>query len=153
MLTQNIDGFHRDAGSDNLIEIHGNVHEMYCTSCADEFWLDDYSSLHSDGVNTPSCHKCGGAVRPKVVLFGEMLPSLAMQRMRSELRQGFDMVLSIGTTSAFPYISGPVLEAKRWGSVAVEINPGETEVSDYVHYKVAAGAANSLDFLWQQMYS
>lgn len=147
VLTQNIDGFHRDAGSEDLIEIHGNVHELFCGQCGYEEWVNDYA--HISGI--PSCPQCQAAIRPRVVLFGEMLPSNGIQRMQAAMAEGFDMVFSIGTTSAFPYISGPVLEAKRWGATVVEINPDVTEVSDYVHHKVNAGAADSLNFLWQQL--
>jgi len=60
-----------------------------------------------------------------VVLFGEMLPMHAVNRLYEELEQGFDLVFSIGTTSVFPYIAGPVMEAKRIGIPTVEINPGQ----------------------------
>jgi NAD-dependent deacetylase len=60
------------------------------------------------------------------------------------------MVFSIGTTSIFPYIAGPVIEASRLGIPTVEINPGQTTVSRYVDYKISAGAADTLTRIWQR---
>lgn len=137
VLTQNIDGFHRDAGQDRLIEIHGNVHELYCTDCAREWWVADYAHL----ATPPRCEDCHGPVRPRVVLFGESLPPKALEQLDSALNQGVDLVLSIGTTSVFPYIAGPVLHAARMGVPTIEINPGETEVSSAVSVRIAERAA------------
>ncbi|MBK8181642.1 MAG: NAD-dependent protein deacylase [Candidatus Competibacteraceae bacterium] len=140
VLTQNIDGFHRDAGSRNLIEIHGDIHDLHCTRCDYAITVPDYSSLEMP----PSCQRCHALVRPRVVLFGEMLPPHAIQHLYAELDEGFDLVFSIGTTSVFPYIAGPVVQASQMGIPTVEINPTDTNVSHCVEYKLAAGAAVSM---------
>ena len=140
VLTQNIDGFHRDAGSRNLIEIHGDIHDLYCTRCDYAATVPDYSDLNLP----PACPRCHALVRPRVVLFGEVLPSPAIQHLYRELDQGFDLVFSIGTTSVFPYIAGPVVQASQMGIPTVEINPADTNVTRFVDYKLAAGAAASL---------
>lgn len=140
VLTQNIDGFHRDAGSRNLIEIHGDIHDIHCTRCDYAATVSDYSDLNLP----PACPRCHALVRPRVVLFGEVLPTPAIQQLYRELDQGFDLVFSIGTTSVFPYIAGPVVQANQMGIPTVEINPGETNVTRFVDYKLAAGAAVSL---------
>jgi NAD-dependent deacetylase len=145
VLTQNIDGFHREAGSRNLIEIHGDIHDLYCTAC-------DYQAtvLHFADLDIPpACPHCRATVRPRVVLFGELLPEHAISLMYEQLGLGFDMVFSIGTTSVFPYIAGPVIAASQAGITTVEINPGQTSVSHYVDYKVSAGAADTLSLIWQ----
>lgn len=140
VLTQNIDGFHRDAGSRNLIEIHGDIHDLHCTRCDYAATVADYSALELP----PSCPRCRAPVRPRVVLFGEMLPSDAIQHLYRELDKGFDMVFSVGTTSVFPYIAGPVVQASQSGVPTVEINPTDTHVTPFVEYKLASGAAASL---------
>lgn len=147
VLTQNIDGFHRNAGSRNLIEIHGDIHDLYCTRCAYAATVPDYSAL----ALPPTCPHCAGPVRPRVVLFGEMLPSGAIQHLYAELDQGFDLVFSIGTTSVFPYIAGPVVQASQLGVPTVEINPVMTNVSHFVDYKLTAGAAVSLRAIHQAL--
>ena len=140
VLTQNIDGFHRDAGSRNLIEIHGDIHDLFCTRCDYTATVVDYSNLEIP----PACPRCQALVRPRVVLFGEALPSAAIQHLYAELDQGFDLVFSIGTTSVFPYIAGPVARVSQSGFPTVEINPGDTHVTGLVSYKLAAGAVVSL---------
>jgi NAD-dependent deacetylase len=140
VLTQNIDGFHRDAGSRNLIEIHGDIHDLYCTRCDYTATVPDYSELNLP----PSCPRCHALVRPRVVLFGEVLPSHAIQHLYSELDRGFDLVFSIGTTSVFPYIAGPVVQASQMGIPTVEINPTDTNVTRFVDYKLTSGAAASM---------
>jgi NAD-dependent deacetylase len=140
VLTQNIDGFHRDAGSRNLIEIHGDIHDVFCTRCDYAVTVPDYSELNMP----PSCPRCQSPVRPRVVLFGETLPSGAIQHLYRELDQGFDLVFTIGTTSVFPYIAGPVVQASQMGIPTVEINPTDTNVTHFVDYKLASGAAASL---------
>lgn len=146
VLTQNIDGFHRDAGSDQVIEIHGNYHELTCTHCSHEEQVADYTALEIP----PYC-SCGSLIRPRIVLFGEMLPDAAMDQMFGAYREGFDIVFSIGTTSVFPYIAAPVLEARRAGVPTVEINPGETEVSRIVDYRLKARAVEVMEALWQRL--
>ena len=140
VLTQNIDGFHRAAGSRDLIEIHGCVQELYCVGCGAERRVASCAGLEIP----PSCERCRGLVRPRVVLFGEMLPEGALDRLYAALEEGVDLVLSIGTTSVFPYIAGPVLQAARTGLPTVEINPGTTEVSHLVRYRIRERAAAAL---------
>jgi NAD-dependent deacetylase len=144
VLTQNIDGFHRSAGSRQLIEIHGNVAKLFCTSCHFSETVPDYAGLSVP----PICPRCYGMMRPSVVLFGERLPMVALDTLQTQLSQGFDLVFSIGTTSVFPYIAQPVLDAKYWGAKTVEINPGTTEVTPYVDYKIPLRAAEALGQLW-----
>ena len=141
VLTQNVDGLHRDAGSENLIEIHGNIHELLCTSCGERRRVPDYAALRLP----PSCASCGALERPDVVLFGEMLPAGAVRTLTAQLARGFDVVFSIGTTSVFPYIAEPVWLARERGGVAVEINPGRSEVSRLVHHRIEMGAAAAME--------
>ena len=70
-----------------------------------------------------------------------------MRHYERELRTGFDLVVSIGTTSVFPYIAGPVVDARREGRTTIEINPGDTEVSHLVTHRIRRGAAQALDLI------
>lgn len=143
VLTQNIDGFHGDAGSSDLIEIHGNVRQLFCTACEHAREVRDYAGLRIP----PACPDCGALVRPRVVLFGEMLPEAAIDRLQACMAEPLDLVLSIGTTSIFPYIAAPVLHAARQGIPTIEINPGDTEVSQRVGVRLRERAAPVLQQL------
>ncbi len=146
VLTQNVDGFHHRAGSRNVIDIHGDLHQVRCTRCAFEQSVTDYEGF----ALPPLCTRCGGVLRPNVVLFGERLPPRQLATYRTETERGFDLVLSIGTTSIFPYISAPVLDAYHFQKPSVEINPGETDVTEFVTVKVPLGAATALDAIWSR---
>ena len=84
-------------------------------------------------------------------MFGELLPEIKVATLTRELNQGFDAVVTIGTTSVFPYISQPVINARLQRALTVEINPGLSEVSDVVEYRLASGAAETLDGIWRQL--
>jgi len=148
VLTQNVDGLHRAAGSSRLIEIHGTVHRLRCLECHHSRTVTDFSGLHIP----PACPLCGGLLRPDIVLFGEMLPERELARLEAVLAEGVDLVVSIGTTSVFPYIAGPVWWAQQMGVPTVEINPGETEVSRLVDHRLRHRAAEALPELWQRLH-
>ena len=144
VLTQNIDGLHGKAGSRHLIEIHGTLEERFCSHCGTPAKL-------SDRHIPPRCRNCGGVVRPAVVLFGEQLPSAAIERLYDALEIGFDMIFIIGTTAVFPYIAEPVLAAVRKGLPTVEINPADTRISRSVSYHIRAGAAVAMTAICQEL--
>jgi NAD-dependent deacetylase len=148
VLTQNIDSLHRKAGSKNMIEIHGTVHRLLCTVCDFEREVEDYAGL----TLPPSCPECRRQVRPGVVLFGEMLPRLALEQLARVMDEEPDLVVSIGTTSVFPYIAHPVWWARQNGVASVEINPGDTEVSMLVSHRLKMGAADALSALWDRLH-
>jgi NAD-dependent deacetylase len=106
--------------------------------------VDDYSGFSIP----PRCPDCRAVLRPDVVLFGEELPARQLARYEAETRRGFDLVISVGTTSVFPYISAPVLDAYQLGKPIIEINPGETEVTEVVTIKLSHRAAPALDAIW-----
>lgn len=148
VLTQNIDGFHRRAGSKDLIEIHGDLFELDCPHCGHHETLADYSGLT---LLPPPCPHCLAHLRPRVVLFGEALPRDAIRRLEAVLSEGYDLVFSIGTTSVFPYIAQPFAMAGEYGALAVEINPGDTAVSAQADLRWRTGAADALTRLWRAL--
>lgn len=147
VLTQNVDGFHAQAGQSDVIEMHGNLFDLSCMRCDYRTRVSDYSGLDIP----PRCPSCDGVVRPAVVLFGESLPADGIRRLEAALQDDLDFVLTIGTTSVFPYIAGPVLQAARAGIAAAEINPGESEVSSIVRYRITERAAPALEQLHRLM--
>jgi NAD-dependent deacetylase len=144
VLTQNIDGFHREAGSKNVIDIHGDLHHLRCARCGWSGSVKDFSGIDIP----PKCPHCQAIARPDVVFFGEMLPSEKLTLLYKELKRGFDIYFSIGTTSVFPYIQQPIFYAESCGRPTVEINPAETEISPIVDIKLDMRAAQALDSIW-----
>lgn len=143
VLTQNVDGFHREAGSTDVLDIHGDLHDLKCTACT---WRDrtgDFAHL----APLPRCPRCDAVVRPDVVLFGELLSDAKMARLQLEVERGFDVVFSVGTTSLFPYISWPVVAGARAGALTVEVNPERTPVSGLVSVRLPMRAVEAFEGL------
>ncbi|MBF0278080.1 MAG: NAD-dependent protein deacylase [SAR324 cluster bacterium] len=152
VLTQNVDGFHRTAGSKNLIEIHGHIFDLFCVRCA--YRVDTrtfFSASASPPDLPPKCPQCQGLIRPDVVLFEELLPEKEVQKLDQVLDSEIDMIFSIGTTAVFPYIIQPVLMARKSGKPTVEINPALTDLSNLVDYHLKTGAAEAMDRLWKML--
>jgi NAD-dependent deacetylase len=148
VLTQNIDGYHLAAGSRNVIEIHGTMRRIRCTQCGKTKEVQTYEGLQIP----PHCESCSGLIRPDVVLFDEMLPEKATQTLERELRQGFELYVSIGTSSVFPYIIQPILYAQMVGLPTIEINPAnKTDISKLVTVHVPIRAAEALDRIAQKI--
>ena len=143
LLTQNIDGYHRAAGSpaERLIEIHGELAPLYCQSCGA---VDPQLAEHLSRPLPPKCRQCGGVLRPPVVLFEEMLPERAIGTLYAELRKGFTVVISIGTSASFPYIVEPVLRTRQAGGFTAEINPTRTDLSAAVDVHLQSRALDVL---------
>ncbi|MBU2511719.1 NAD-dependent protein deacylase [bacterium] len=144
VLTQNVDGFHHKAGSTNIIDIHGNLHDLYCRQCVYKETVNDYSNLETP----PKCPNCGSIIRPDVVLFEEILSTVKTKQLSEEFQKGFDVVLSIGTTSVFPYIAQPVVNAYYAGIPTIEINPVQTRVSEFAQIKIKEKAGVSMNAIW-----
>jgi NAD-dependent deacetylase len=149
VVTQNVDGFHRAAGSQNVIDVHGDLRDVLCTRCAFRTRIDDERQFGTP----PGCPECGSLLRPDVVLFGEMLPSAKTDRLYAEVERGFDIVFSIGTTSVFHYIALPVILAQRRGTPTVEINPGQSEVTHLVDIQLPLTAGAALSAIWERLQS
>lgn len=139
LLTQNVDGLHQAAGSRHVIDIHGDVLATRCLSCGSEGRLERNALLALEGA--PRCAACGGVLRPGAVLFGELLPADKVERMVAEFHRNVpDMVLIIGTSGMFPYITEPVLTAAAQGKLTVEVNPEATAASSLVEFNLRGEA-------------
>jgi NAD-dependent deacetylase len=125
IITQNIDGLHRSAGSSTVIELHGNLRRYKCVSCE----LPAEVALESIGESPPHCRACAGLIRPDVVWFGEFLPAEAIARAEDEARR-CDVMLVAGTSGmVYPAAGLPIL-ARRCGARLIEVNPDETAMTD-----------------------
>jgi NAD-dependent protein deacetylase/lipoamidase len=124
VITQNIDRLHRAAGSGNVIEVHGSIETSSCRDCGACFGLAEVDDLF-DGRGVALCAECGGAVKPDVVLFGELLPEEAMAR-ATELAEAADLMLCVGSSlSVHPVAGLPQLTLDGGGTLAI-VTKGKT---------------------------
>jgi NAD-dependent deacetylase len=117
VITQNIDNLHQAAGSQNVIEYHGNVQRLICTGCG----LTTPASPSLLKTIPPRCEVCVDVLKPDCVFFGEPIPHVAHERAEAETRLA-DFWLVIGTTGEVMPASLLPREAKRHGATIVEIN-------------------------------
>lgn len=104
VVTQNIDGLHQKAGSRKVLELHGSVHRNYCQKCREMY--DAEYILHTKGI--PVCEKCGGKIKPDVVLYEESLNMDVMEEAVSYIRQAD--ILIIGGTSLAVYPAAGLID-------------------------------------------
>lgn len=118
VITQNIDGLHQAAGSKEVLELHGSVHRNYCAACGSVYSLEDI--LHKEGV--PHC-KCGGTIKPDVVLYEEGLDNQVIGRSVDFISNAD--ILIIGGTSLTVYPAAGLIDYYR-GDKLVLINKSVT---------------------------
>jgi NAD-dependent deacetylase len=118
VITQNIDRLHRAAGSQTVVEVHGSIDSSSCAGCAAVYGIDAVDGLfNADGIAV--CADCGGAVKPDVVLFGEMLPEEAMAQAQ-KLAEDAELMLCIGSSLAVHPVAGlPQLTLAGGGQLAI----------------------------------
>ena len=123
VVTQNIDGLHQLAGSKKVLELHGSVHRNYCESCHEMY--DARFMLHSTGV--PHCEKCGGEIKPDVVLYEEGLDNRTIQEAVYYISHA-DMLI-IGGTSLAVYPAAGLIDYYQ-GNKLVLVNKSATPRDD-----------------------
>ena len=125
LITQNVDNLHRVAGSKHILELHGNLNRNRCSQCSA---IEEHGSAK---IKVPKCQKCGGNMRPDVVLFGESL-NQEILREAQEASASCEVFFSIGTSGLVePAASLPYL-AKANGAYLVEINEEDTPLTPNV---------------------
>jgi NAD-dependent deacetylase len=134
VITQNIDRLHRAAGSRNVVEVHGSIATSSCLGCGASYALEEVEPLF-DEEGVPRCRGCGGAVKPDVVLFGELLPEAAMAAAQ-ELAESADLMLCVGSSLVVhPVALLPALTLERGGRLAI-VTMGPTPYDDEAELKL-----------------
>ncbi|MFA9422802.1 MAG: NAD-dependent protein deacylase [Sedimentibacter sp.] len=120
IITQNIDGLHQEAGSKNVLELHGSVHRNYCMKCGK--FYDVHKVVNCKGI--PKC-SCGGIIKPDVVLYEENLKNDVIERAVEYIEQAD--VLIVGGTSLVVYPAAGLLNYFK-GKNLVLINKSSTQL-------------------------
>jgi len=125
VITQNIDDLHREAGSSDIVELHGNWRFYKCLAGHTGFTHADFAD---QADSPPLCPRCGAMLRPDVVWFGEMLPSEALERAFAE-SSACDTMLVVGTSGLVQPAASLPWEARRAGSPIIEVNPNPSAIT------------------------
>jgi NAD-dependent deacetylase len=129
LITQNVDGLHQTAGSENVYELHGSIVKNHCFDCSKPF----NEEIDLSSTTPPKCQSCSGQIRPSVVWFGEMLPQKALNESEKAAERA-DVFFSIGTSGEVYPAAGLPSIAKQSGGTVVEINPTATPLSSSADY-------------------
>ncbi len=140
LVTQNVDGLHARAGSERLVELHGNIMQARCESCHLRFVLESGFEI------PPKCPTCGARARPNAVWFGEQLPRRELERAQLAF-QTCEVALVIGTSGVVEPAASLGRIAKNRGAYLIELNPLETPLSSFADASIRAGAVFGLEML------
>ena len=134
LITQNVDGLHRRAGSKRVIELHGSIWRVRCVRCG---YRADVEEPPEE--LPPVCPNCGSPLRPDVVWFGEPIPRGAWEGALEEVSKS-DVLLVIGTSgTVVPAALIPRMASER-GVTVIEVNPEDTPITKISTFKVSSTA-------------
>lgn len=138
LITQNVDGLHATAGSQNLSEIHGNIWKVRCTGCG---IVEDNRDVPIEIL--PKCHTCHGLFRPHIVWFGESLDAQDLRNSYAAL-ESCEVLLIIGTSGTVYPAASFAAVAKNRGAFVAEVNLDQTPNSGLVDIAVQGRAKDIL---------
>lgn len=141
VVTQNVDGLHQQAGSKEVVEVHGNLRQARCAGCSAVVPIAQMAGPLQSGA-VPRCRRCGGLLRPNVVLFEELLPAFAYEGAETACRE-CDVLLVVGSSLEVHPVAGlPALAARR-GARLVIVNRDPTPC-DHLAAAVLRGEAGTV---------
>jgi NAD-dependent deacetylase len=146
LVTQNIDGLHQRAGSEDVLELHGSLFHTRCTDCGA---LDDMRTVLgrvTDGEADPPCPLCGGILKSATVSFGEALDAKLLDRARW-LAAESDLVLAVGTTLSVQPAASVAGDAARRGVPLVICNAEPTPYDGIAAHVVRGPVAETVPAL------
>jgi NAD-dependent deacetylase len=142
VVTQNIDGLHQRAGTENVIELHGTSHEVVCLECERRVPVGIVLDRVRAGDDDPHCELCGGLLKTATISFGQNLVAADLEAAAREAAL-CDACLAIGSTLSVWPAAGVPLRAADHGARLVIVNEGETEL-DHRAAVILAGRAGTV---------
>jgi NAD-dependent deacetylase len=139
VITQNVDRLHQQAGSRELVEVHGSVRTSSCLACGHRESFERVLEL----LPVPGCERCGEVLKPDVVMFGELLPEAELER-AFELARGAALLLVVGSSlEVYPVAEIPE-EALASGARLAIVNKGSTPYDSRADLQIDAPAGETL---------
>jgi NAD-dependent deacetylase len=139
VVTQNVDRLHELAGSQEVIEVHGSLRTAGCLACGEHEAMEQVASR----LPVPRCRACDAILKPDVVMFGELLPSAAIDR-ATELAEGAALMLVVGSSlEVWPVAGLPDATLARGGKLAI-VNRDPTAYDERADLVIRASAGEVL---------
>jgi NAD-dependent deacetylase len=145
IVTQNIDGLHERAGSQDVVEVHGSIRTASCLECGERVALEAVVEALQEQP-APPCPGCGSIVKPDVVMFGEFLPVEAMDRAVGLARRA-PLLLVVGSSlEVYPVAGLPEESVSAGGALAI-VNHTPTPFDGLASVRIDGGAGETLSAL------
>ncbi len=128
IITQNIDGLHQKAESTCVVETHGTMRTLTCTSCYEKYEAEVYLQPFIAEGTIPRCTRCNGVLKPDVILFGEQLPHSAWVQAQRATRQ-CDLMLVAGSSLEVLPVAGLPIQALDRGAHLIVVNNTPTYIN------------------------
>lgn len=143
LITQNVDGLHQRAGSRQVVELHGSLHQMRCLECS------GISPIPPDADGVMRCRVCGGVARPHIVWFGELLPEEAWRQAEAAAARA-GVMLVVGTSAQVYPAAGLIQRAAAAGADVAEINPEPSALAALSRWALRLPAGEALPRLLRE---
>ena len=143
VVTQNIDRLHRLAGTERLIEVHGSIDQSVCLQCGGKVSIGRVVELLGGGEGAPHCESCHLPLKPDVVLFGELLPELALADAQA-LALEADLMLCVGSSLEVYPVAGLPAMMQGAGGRLVLITQGPTPYDSDAEVKLDGDVVTEL---------
>ena len=142
VVTQNVDGLHERAGSQAVVEVHGSIRSASCLECGERVQLEEVIAALSEAP-APLCPSCGAVLKPDVVMFGELLPAVAIDR-AVDLARRAGLLLVVGSSLEVHPVAGlPAVTVSGGGALAI-VNRGPTPFDYLASVRIDGGAGETL---------
>ena len=139
VVTQNVDGLHRTAGSQEVVEVHGSLREAECVHCGVRVPIAEALAE----LPLPACPECGEVLKPGVVMFGELLPADAIERAQ-QLAAEAGLLLVVGSSLEVHPVAGLPGETLATGGALAIVNRGSTPWDSRAELVIGAGAGETM---------
>ncbi len=149
VVTQNVDSLHQRAGSDGVIELHGNITRVKCFRGEHVFPHWDDEAAKGDEL-PPLCEHCGRMLRPDVVWFGEQLPAEALERSFA-LAESCGVMLVVGTSGNVQPAASLPLAARAAGARVIEVNPEPSEITRTANFMLRGASGEVLPLVVREL--
>jgi NAD-dependent deacetylase len=130
IITQNIDVLHTKAGSQAIYEVHGHMREATCMHCLQTYEIATSLADYLENGSVPQCSQCNGVLKPNIILFGEILPMMVLNRAK-RLTQACDVMIVAGSSLEVAPAGDLPMLAKYSGAQVIIVNYEETHL-DYL---------------------
>ena len=150
IITQNIDGLHQKAGSENVLQVHGSLSTLSCIGCYQQVNADGASIAYIDTGKVPFCNACGNYLKPDVVLFEEQLPAQIWLKAR-QATQSCDLMIVAGTSLVVYPVAQLPEQAKQNGARIIVVNKSSTYMDEYADVVIHGDVAEILPEITAQI--